>query len=63
MNVQNAKTNFSSLLDRVVAGETIPLSEEEAISAEKLAILHQDPFDRMIIAQALVQGKRQANPS
>ena len=63
MNVQNAKTNFSGLLDRVVADETLPLSEEEAISAEKLPILHQDPFDRMIIAQALVQGKRQANPS
>ena len=35
---------------------SLPLSEEEAISAEKLTILHQDPFDRMIIAQALVQG-------
>ena len=40
---------------------SLPLSEEEAISAEKLPILHKDPFDRMIIAQALVQGKRQAN--
>ncbi len=35
---------------------SLPLSEEEAISAEKLPILHKDPFDRMIIAQALVQG-------
>ena len=34
----------------------LPLSEEEAISAEKLPLLHKDPFDRMIIAQALVQG-------
>lgn len=35
---------------------SLPLSEEEAISAEKLPLLHKDPFDRMIIAQALVQG-------
>ncbi len=35
---------------------SLPLSEEEAISAEKLPLLHRDPFDRMIIAQALVQG-------
>ena len=35
---------------------SLPLSEEEAISAEKLPILHKDPFDRLIIAQALVQG-------
>lgn len=35
---------------------SLPLSEEEAISAEKLPLFHKDPFDRMIIAQALVQG-------
>ena len=35
---------------------SLPLSEEEAISAEKLPLLHKDPFDRMIIAQALMQG-------
>lgn len=35
---------------------SLPISEEEAISAEKLPLFHKDPFDRMIIAQALVQG-------
>ena len=35
---------------------SLPLTEEEAISAEKLPLLHRDPFDRMIISQALVQG-------
>ena len=35
---------------------SLPLTEEEAILAEKLPLLHRDPFDRMIIAQALQQG-------
>ena len=35
---------------------SLPLAEEDAISAEKLPLLHRDPFDRMIIAQALMQG-------
>ena len=34
MNVQNAKTNFSSLLDRVVAGETIVVSRHNKPIAE-----------------------------
>ncbi|WP_031500738.1 type II toxin-antitoxin system VapC family toxin [Bryobacter aggregatus] len=36
--------------------ETLPLTEEDALTAEKLPMLHRDPFDRMLIAQALVQG-------
>jgi len=36
--------------------ETIVFTEEEAITAEKLPLHHRDPFDRMIIAQALVNG-------
>ncbi len=35
---------------------SLPLVEEDAISAEKLPLHHRDPFDRMIIAQALMQG-------
>ena len=34
MNVQNAKTNFSSLLDRVIAGETIVVSRHNKPIAE-----------------------------
>jgi PIN domain nuclease of toxin-antitoxin system len=35
---------------------SLPLVEEDAISAEKLPLHHRDSFDRMIIAQALMQG-------
>lgn len=35
---------------------SLPVTEEDAISAEKLPLLHKDPFDRMIMSQALVQG-------
>ena len=36
--------------------EAIVFTEEEAILAEKLPLYHRDPFDRMIIAQAFVNG-------
>ncbi len=36
--------------------EAIVFTEEEAITAEKLPLYHRDPFDRMIIAQALLNG-------
>ena len=35
---------------------SLPLSEIEAISAEKLPLIHKDPFDRMLIAQAMLNG-------
>jgi PIN domain nuclease of toxin-antitoxin system len=36
--------------------ESLPLTEAEALMAEKLPRLHKDPFDRMLIAQALIHG-------
>ena len=41
---------------------SLPLTEDDAILAEKLPPIHKDPFDRMIIAQALVQGMVIATP-
>ena len=35
---------------------SLPLSELEAISAEKLPLIHKDPFDRMLISQAMLNG-------
>ena len=35
---------------------SLPLNELEAISAEKLPLIHKDPFDRMLIAQAMLNG-------
>jgi len=36
--------------------ELLPLSEEEALYMARLPILHRDPFDRMLISQAVVSG-------
>ena len=36
--------------------ESLPLTELEATTAEKLPLHHRDPSDRMIIAQALSNG-------
>lgn len=33
---------------------TLPLGEADAVSVTKLPALHRDPFDRMLIAQALI---------
>ncbi len=35
---------------------SLPLTETDALAAEKLQLLHKDPFDRMLIAQALMGG-------
>lgn len=36
--------------------ESLPLDEESALHLARLPNLHADPFDRMLICQALVQG-------
>jgi PIN domain nuclease of toxin-antitoxin system len=36
--------------------ELLPLSEEEALYISRLPNLHRDPFDRMLICQAVVNG-------
>jgi PIN domain nuclease of toxin-antitoxin system len=36
--------------------ESLPLTETDALAAEKLQLFHKDPFDRMLIAQALMGG-------
>ena len=42
---------------RVAHGiEPLPLDEEAALHVAKLPDLHRDPFDRMLVAQALVGG-------
>jgi len=35
---------------------SLPLSEEEAQYVSRLPGLHRDPFDRMLICQAVVNG-------
>jgi PIN domain nuclease of toxin-antitoxin system len=36
--------------------ESLGLAEWDALTAEKLQLFHKDPFDRMLIAQALTGG-------
>jgi PIN domain nuclease of toxin-antitoxin system len=36
----------------------LPISPEHAAAIDKLAPLHRDPFDRMLIAQALTEPLR-----
>lgn len=36
--------------------EPLPVDEESALHVAKLPDLHRDPFDRMLVAQALVGG-------
>ena len=35
---------------------TLPFDEESALQGVKLPALHRDPFDRMLIAQAIAHG-------
>lgn len=35
---------------------SLSLTEADALAAEKLELFHKDPFDRMLIAQALMGG-------
>ena len=37
---------------------TLPIGPEHAMAVESLAAHHQDPFDRILVAQALVEPMR-----
>jgi len=36
--------------------ETLPLDEEATLQLGRLPVLHRDPFDRMLVCQAIVGG-------
>ncbi len=38
--------------------EILPVETAHALAVERLPLLHSDPFDRMLVAQALVEGMR-----
>ena len=49
--------------DRLVAAERaargiveLPIDEESALHVSRLPTLHRDPFDRMLVAQAIIHG-------
>ena len=35
---------------------SLPIDEESALHVSRLPVLHRDPFDRMIVSQAIVHG-------
>lgn len=37
--------------------ESLPITEESVLHLSRLPLLHKDPFDRIIIAQALQDGR------
>jgi PIN domain nuclease of toxin-antitoxin system len=36
--------------------EALPINEESALHVSRLAALHRDPFDRLLVCQAIVHG-------
>jgi PIN domain nuclease of toxin-antitoxin system len=34
----------------------LPITSEHAVAIDRLPPLHKDPFDRMLIAQSLIEG-------
>ena len=40
----------------------LPVLEEETVQVGKLPALHADPFDRLLVAQAIVRGLALATP-
>ncbi len=51
-----ARARFASML------ETVPIFESCALQTAKLPPLHKDPFDRILIAQAIEHGLAIATP-
>jgi PIN domain nuclease of toxin-antitoxin system len=35
---------------------SLPIDEESALHVSRLPVLHRDPFDRMLVSQAIVHG-------
>jgi len=46
------------LPERILASgfRELPITSEHAIAAGRLPLIHRDPFDRMLVAQALCEG-------
>jgi PIN domain nuclease of toxin-antitoxin system len=42
--------------------ESLPLTEEAVAQVTKLPLLHRDPFDRMLICQAITEGLAVVTP-
>jgi prevent-host-death family protein len=51
------RTRRGSLAGRLVSGfRELPITFHHAIAAGRLPLIHRDPFDRMLVAQAQCEG-------
>ena len=46
---------FAGMTEDTVSGRTLPIELEHSLGASKLPAHHKDPFDRLLIAQALAE--------
>jgi len=68
VNIHEAKAKLSEFLHKVAAGHRVMIckhrdptvvfrsDEESAFHPTRLPSLHRDPFDRLIVSQAIVHG-------
>lgn len=42
--------------------EALPLTEESALALSRLPQIHRDPFDRLLVAQAIAEGMTLVTP-
>ncbi|MBI2890118.1 MAG: type II toxin-antitoxin system VapC family toxin [Nitrospirae bacterium] len=59
----SGKIRLADAPDKIISTErkrlgivSLALDDESALQAERLPLLHKDPFDRMLICQAIVHG-------
>lgn len=69
IKVATGKLRFIDPPDRLVPAArgrygfaALPIDEESALHVVKLPPLHRDPFDRMLVSQAIVHGLTIATP-
>jgi PIN domain nuclease of toxin-antitoxin system len=56
LDLQQAPEQFIPEHRNQLGAESLALDEESALHLVRLPLLHSDPFDRMLICQAIVNG-------
>lgn len=56
LSLQESPETFVPRMRNAMAIETFPLDEASTLHLVRLPSLHHDPFDRMLVAQALMHG-------
>ncbi len=56
LKLSNEPVHFIPTHRGHLGADTLPLSEESVLHVVRLPHLHRDPFDRVLIAQAIVHG-------